>query len=274
MTLKIRLAAMMIALLVAVMGLQYLLMQREQSDLARRIDLLTREIDESTRYFSEHSLAMAAACEDSVSIETVLEWIEGERPVVPDSVRGAVVFVREDDSSRVEVRHLLHDGAGPEGIRGERKIVRELGEVSRTRFRLPGRGRSDTAAVQIVVPASFRGGAAESLREGQFEILKVNLPFPAGEEGGGHSIQLQYSMGSLTEEMSRARRRSWFWLAALLGVGATGAVLVAVQFHASDPFPPDVVRPGRRGRSERAGGPGARSRRGGRPRRGGGGSSR
>ncbi len=39
-----------------------------------------------------------------------------------------------------------------------------------------------------------------------------------------------YSTADLADELERSRRRSWYWLTGILGVGATGAVLLAVQF--------------------------------------------
>ena len=49
MTLKVRLAAMMILMLIAVMALQYILTQREQAELRRQIRLTV--VHELARFF-------------------------------------------------------------------------------------------------------------------------------------------------------------------------------------------------------------------------------
>jgi signal transduction histidine kinase len=57
----------------------------------------------------------------------------------------------------------------------------------------------------------------------------VNIPF-LSDDGGPRHVELLYSTAGITAELDRARRRSYLWLTGLLGVGAAGAVAVALQF--------------------------------------------
>ena len=98
MTLKVRLAAMMILMLIAVMALQYILTQREQAELRRQIALASAEVNSSAREVSYWVGALTAEGETDLPGRLMQEF--GERG---SHSRG---------ESDVTVR-IVHESAGP-----------------------------------------------------------------------------------------------------------------------------------------------------------------
>lgn len=210
MTLKVRLAAMMIVLIVAVMALQYLLLQREQTELANRLERMSREIDESTAAFARWSLDAGpqARLEGLLGEARRLEWVTSEAE--------SACFVLTDglDSLTVDVERL------PRAAFHEQRILERL--------RIDGDGEESTS-VRIVI-ADHHAIAGAHPDDEKIGLLKINVPLPGDPGSPGEQVQLVYSISDLAGELERSRRRSWYWLTGILGVGATGAVLLAVQF--------------------------------------------
>ena len=212
MTLKVRLAAMMIGLIASVMALQYLLLQREQTELGDRIERLSREVDESTAAFARWSLDAGPHARIEAMLEEVqrIEWTASE-------AESTFLFVIDEyDSVTVE---LDHRPAARAGVFHDKRIVERSG---------PGSDGEDTTSVRIVIghhPAPGIRGDDEKVK-----LLKINVPLPGDPDSPGEQVQLVYSIADLAGELERSRRRSWYWLTGILGVGATGAVLLAVQF--------------------------------------------
>lgn len=246
MTLKVRLAAMMTLLLGAVMAAQYLLLQREQRVLGARLDTLTEQIDASTRLLTERTrarLAGPAAPADGESVAVVV-MVHEDSTVTTGSgeeLRSGATVVRRW-SARSGPGALLEMEAeldrlsrgGPDA--GEPGFVTEDGDTialtGEAFLRHVAPGDSSTIRFLFVGP----GGTADSgsmellaSRERVPGALKVNVPF-FPRQGGPRHVELLYSTEGLTAELERARRRSYLWLAGLLGVGATAAVAVAIQF--------------------------------------------
>ncbi|NNE42584.1 MAG: HAMP domain-containing histidine kinase [Gemmatimonadetes bacterium] len=95
-----------------------------------------------------------------------------------------------------------------------------------------GPGGDAEERIQLMfVEASAESGGTGMFRRAPVEEagLRVNLPF-FPSSGDARHVELIYPIAGLTDELRRTRRRSQFWLAGLLGIGAAAAVLVAVQF--------------------------------------------
>lgn len=224
MTLKVRLAAMMIVLLGAVMVAQYLLLQREQRVLAARLDTLTEQIDASTRLLTERTRARLSGPLPFPA------GLPGAAAMEGDSV-SVVVMVHEDSTVIASSGDTLRAGttlrrrwtAGPPGslLEMEEELDRRHapGDSTTIRFLFVGpSGASDSGAMELL-----------AAQERVPQALRVNLPF-FPRQGASQHVELLYSTEGITAELERARRRSYLWLAGLLGVGATAAVAVAVQF--------------------------------------------
>lgn len=244
MTLKTRLAAMMIFLLVAVMALQVLLMQREQRVLVARLDAITREIDETTRGFSESTMEIIAQA-DTIGAR---QWIQrtGHLPFPSDSagVRMMVIVgtdttcVTDPDSARVLVEAVgeqspviqrflsRHHEFAYVGADADLDLV-ELTDGDSTHSWMMQRSVGPDSTMRFV----FTGTAGAPLDAGAIaSAFTVHLPLPGAPGTPGSSVQLLYPAAGIAEELARVRRRSWLALAGLLAVGASGAVAMAVQF--------------------------------------------
>jgi signal transduction histidine kinase len=242
-TLKVRLAAMMIVLLGAMMAAQYLLLQREQHVLAARLATLTEQIDASTRLLTERTRARFPGPGFSGSPgDTIFSF---------DST--AVVVVMHGDSTSVvapgeplppgaaALRHWSSRSRGGTGLppeldaeleqlagltlTEERIVVSEVGDTVHLTTEAFVRQAGDSSTIRFLFVGPGGAHAGDSVAG----ALRVNVPF-LSDEGGPRHVELLYSTEGITAELDRARRRSYFWLTALLGVGATAAVAVAVQF--------------------------------------------
>jgi signal transduction histidine kinase len=248
-TLKVRLAAMMIVLLGAVMAAQYLLLQREQQVLAARLDTLTEQIDASTRLLTERTRAHVApfamrtasgrfgADEDSVSVVVMVQEDSTVTTADGDTVRAGAMLRRHWTSRRPvtllemeaeldrltgrlrEEQVFVSDSADTVRVRGETHVLEACGDSSTIRLVFSGSASADSGAAMELLRAEEHFPGA----------LRVNLPF-FPRQGGPRHVELFYSTEEITGELERARRRSYLWLTGLLGVGATAAVAVAFQF--------------------------------------------
>jgi len=243
-TLKARLAAMMILLLVGVVALQALLTQREQQALEHRLVELREQVEESTRFLSQRSHALAALA-DTCTVESVIDRLGAgaapqERSIVmviaedstfADAGDGAPRIIRREWTGKVELEQILAE-MEMQLYSGEATITREEiwvgadGETTRTahlRHRTPV--PNDSGPVRVFFspegPAVLGSGPTE-------DVLRVHLALPGGTNDA--TVELLYPVADLKAELEKARRRSWLWLAGLVGVGAAGAVAVAVQF--------------------------------------------
>ncbi|MBZ0266565.1 hypothetical protein K8I85_00280, partial [bacterium] len=222
MTLKTRLAAMMILLLVAVMALQVLLMEREQRVLVARLGAITREIDETTRGFSESTMEIIAQA-DSAEGERWIQRIE-RLPLGGDStdVRMMVIVgldttcVTDPDSARVLV----------EAARGESPVIErflarhheftyvgadtdadvdlvELTDGDSTHSWTMQRSVGPDSTMRFV----FTGTGGGPLDAGAIaSAFTVHLPLPGAPGTPGSSVQLLYPAAGIAEELARVRR--------------------------------------------------------------------
>ncbi len=223
MTLKTRLAVMMIVLLAAVMATQYLLLQREQRLLAERLSRFGRDIESSTRVLAEKG-RWRGSLADSIHVESIVHRIRNPGSMaLGDSASMSVVLRIESDSSAFDladcppdIRRILESRAGEIGEAG----VPDSGRVELLFLGTTGEGEG------LFTDAAGVGEEVEEFSE----TVKIHLAMPGMDGASGEALQLIYPVSDLTDELDRARKRGGLWLAALLAVGATGAVLVAVQF--------------------------------------------
>jgi len=245
-TLKIRLAAMMTVLLGAVMAAQYLLLQREQRVLADRLETLTEQIDASTRLLTERTRARvvpfgmrSGPAEDSDSVSVIVMVQEDSTVTIADgdTVRAGAVL-RHHWTGRKPV-DLVEMEAELERLTGrsreEHRAIWGAADTLRFTGETSLRGApNDSSTIRLLFAAGGVGdsGAGMALLRSEEHFpgaLRVNLPF-FPRQGGPRHVELLYSTEGITEELERARRRSYLWLTGLLGVGATAAVAVAFQF--------------------------------------------
>ncbi|MEZ5066594.1 MAG: ATP-binding protein [bacterium] len=230
MTLKTRLAAMMILLLVAVVALQALLTQRERRAVDDRLGELRDRVDVSTRALSDHTREWLSRGPpqffpgDSSQVEMVLVVAAGDstrerrrflRGEVPTDVE-ALLAELEQDAERVgQTRELIwnHD---VRVVRGDSALA----TLQEHRFTAAS---NDTGDVEVL----FRAFGDSALAGDGDDGLRVHVSVPGRRAS---TLELVFPVSDVTRELERGRRRSWLWLAGLLGVGATGAVAVAVQF--------------------------------------------
>lgn len=248
MTLKTRLAAMMILLLVAVIALQALWMRREQAALEERLQDLRARVGLSTRFLSERTLEWMG--EGDATVDAVIEHLEWSADdsvqvgreelsvvmVVRDST-GAMTRVDRRERSRMpgDLESLLADmetrlsELGPVVEREERMWVNAAGETTRViHGRGIGAGRHTPLRIRFDGEDSVRVTASADVSADGDDALQVHFAVPGG--GPNSTVELVFPFEDVTRELERSRQRMWLWLAALLGVGALGAVLVAIQF--------------------------------------------
>ncbi|NNE42975.1 MAG: hypothetical protein HKN12_02090, partial [Gemmatimonadetes bacterium] len=190
MTLKVRLAAMMILLLGAVLAAQYLLLQREQAALAARLEVLTDQIDQSTRLLTDRARQRVSA--DAAAFlgrgPGEGETLDADSTVVDVRIARSdtnvvIVMMHEDSLSTTGAdgapRRVRMEWTGPDALA---ELERELGgfadvialdrdvEVSAT----------DSTAVRRVTKSWTRRGAGGEAEE------RIQLMFvEASAESGG-----------------------------------------------------------------------------------------
>jgi signal transduction histidine kinase len=226
MTLKTRLAAMMVLVLVAVVAVQFVMAERERRELAARLAQLSGELDRSTSVFVQriHAMAAGGGPEDLEALFAA---------IAPDSGGGhARSTVRVMVFADTLVPHAMP--LPPPGEVAVEMFERALVTRDSSRERaakkvvwlhettsLAGRDSAVRRRFQRLQQAA----GADSARD-----FVVNLPLRAAGSDSLYTVQMRYSYASLAEELSRSRRRSLVWLAALLALGATAAIVVAGQF--------------------------------------------
>lgn len=244
MTLQIRLAAMMGCIVLAVLALQYVLLERESRDLARRLAQLSSEVNRSTLRFAERA---HAAGEDASELESLLDEFGAE--------------VRGGGRGQLQVFAWADTGRGFQEVPAEslrvHATIRRLGSFAQTRMLADSMQRQGHGIQKVFVqwrsgemPADSvgMGDLARAIERHTFEeavvVIRdsthrdpgvdrdfvVNLPLTGPGLDGQYAVRLRYPLGELEEELAHSRRRGLYWLSALLGVGVLGTVLVARQF--------------------------------------------
>ncbi|MCA9726809.1 MAG: HAMP domain-containing histidine kinase [Candidatus Eisenbacteria bacterium] len=269
MTLKVRLATMMIMVLVAVLVLQFLLMERDRRLLADRLEEMSSGLDRTSAVFVEHARELAGGG-PSRGIDSLLHDVidESRREsgrahftlvVWADSSRGAPVDsgmwwggIEEYENSFVRIAR--EDGSTGIGGSSDSSVVERSGHrftvVRQERMSngdsvevtLVADGTPPPRNVRIPLPPPRPSGlpSAQDLRRllprapvdsagySGMELV-VNLPV-AADSDSFYAVQVRYPFDSINDELARSRRRGLLWMAAVIGLGAFGAVLVAGQF--------------------------------------------
>ncbi|MBU1702340.1 MAG: HAMP domain-containing histidine kinase [Candidatus Eisenbacteria bacterium] len=244
MTLKLRLATMMVIILIAVMVLQYLLMQREQHVLLARLSELSSGLDQTTLVFAQrvHELARnrelpnldaiveeficdaAFQAADSVAQVKILAWVADDTLGTSRKILRRDRFIKSDEKNR---RLLWVPGPvcdslalGKKGDWGSpRTLIVKLDTLGFSHG-----DSSATAAPALSSPQTAGGG------KGGHDII-INLPLNVSDSDSAfYSLQYRYPLNHLTEDLGRARWRGLYWLVSILGLGILGAFLVAAQF--------------------------------------------
>jgi signal transduction histidine kinase len=202
-TLKVRLAAMMIVLLGAVMAAQYLLLQREQRVLASRLEALTQYVDDSTRFLANHTRRQMA--EPPGELRELLDRLPAGATADSDSV-SVVVIVHGDTlvtteqvlAERAAASDGAVSGAGPSGD-GETPIARrrpfpprgERDEVEAELARFVAEARA-AAGSACAVPDSgtIRLTAASFVQRDDGDSATVRLLFLGTQGGPGEQFEV------------------------------------------------------------------------------------
>ena len=272
MTLRARLAAMMVLVLVAVVALQFLLMERDRRALLERLDELGSGLDEATAMFvaeTHHAmrspgpvdvdqfLRSVLAETDTVSGTSQIEifvWadtanvtmrseFDARRAFEPHAIRARFPspgefpdsLLRQTESERIEAV-MFGDSAGLACDDSVLIILQTSAETLRFEGhpdslvalkRRTGGARDTTIVVRGVDRSRFREHWLMNARpRGD---IAINLPVP-GQGDSLYAVQVRLPTTALAEELDRSRRHGLLWLAAILGVGVFGTVLVASQF--------------------------------------------
>jgi len=245
MTLKTRLTAMMVLLLMAVIVLQYLLAERERRAFEKRLAELSSHVNLSTRAFAERSLALSRSFPD-LDASTIVNTIRADTLALRlggDANYEIVVFTADgtphaDDarlrefvtSERVLVRDSIQTVEGHVQMRGLTGQSDSLVIYDHRRW---VRQRLDSLGSVALRGASFPwvSAAAESgvSRLPPTTDVIVNLPLAAPGSDSLYGIQVRYPFDDLANQLADARTRSLAWLGTLLGVGVVGAFLMSNQ---------------------------------------------
>lgn len=242
MTLKTRLTAMMVLLLMAVIVLQYLLGERERRALEKRLAELSSHVNFSTRLLAERSHVLSRSFPE-LDPTTILQRIDADSlpaGLRTDASYEIVVFATSE--GEIPERDLLRERIETEQIvRGDSSHVRESLHVRTIR------GPRDSLLVFQHWSATHKHeslGAVPRVRRPWFPWVVhdsslarvpattdvvVNLPLPSSAGDSMYALRVRYPFEDLTDELSRARTRSLAWLGALLGIGVVGAFLMSNQ---------------------------------------------
>jgi signal transduction histidine kinase len=228
MTLKTRLAAMMVLVLVAVVAVQFVMAERERRELAAWLAQLSGELDRSTAVFVErvHRMATGRAPED---LENLLaEFRPDSGATQPRSQIHVVVLADSSHGARLPL--LPRAGAGGKIVEFVDETVVQCDTIPAPRSGVVWfRNKVTLGGGDSLVERRIQHLGRAIPASGDHDIV-VNLPLPGAGRDSAYAVQMRYSYASLADELSRSRRRSVVWLAALLGVGAAAAIAVAGQF--------------------------------------------
>ena len=265
MTLRVRLAAMMVAILVAVLALQYLLMERDRQETMSRLTELGSGLDRSTALFVEEIRDLSLSPRKDGLTEFLRSFAGHETFSANEAQVTVVVWA---DSS-----HLASNGGDPAGsfqlewfegrldslgFEAEVGFPAGAGEVSSllrqtdrcdsivvetyrdgerrilVQSSITSDSLTESLAGSLLAQAGPRNGpvrsyASRQLAGGGHDVV-VNLPIPAAASDSFVSVQVRYPLDTIQKELGAQRRRSLLWLGSVLGVGVLGAFLVAGQF--------------------------------------------
>lgn len=218
MTLKTRLTAMMIVILVAVVGLQFLLMEQERRELTSRLSRLSDAVNRSTAQFVErsHTLSSRIAGGPPGAIQEFLREIE-------------VDSLGKRENGSVSVQMLIWSDSSAVGETKWRQATSDEVVIRRVEATAVGGPVEFRARAESLIHR-VRGGALSPPPPGAEKDIVIHLPLPAGGPDSLYSVEVRYGFGHVAEELAASRRRGVLWMTAILGVGVLGAVLVARQF--------------------------------------------
>jgi len=255
MTLKVRIAVMMMLLVMAVLAVQFTLNAREQRDLAERVARINEALNVSTGDAAKMAIVLSErhgppvlpnevrvpaapgthatlrivattrAGGDSATRDTLVDLPPGD----PESARRLVdslraSFLKGGPTSKARV--LIEEIRGEELSDSALTLSRVEMERRRT-----GRGSSGEIRDSLFTEELSWVGDALPFRHagvGDAFVFQVPLVFP--QKDSLAVLELRYPTDELTDALSRSRRRGFFWMTSLLGVGALGAWMMAVQF--------------------------------------------
>jgi signal transduction histidine kinase len=253
MTLRTRLAATMVLVLLAVVAVQFVLAERERRDLVDHLARISGEVDRSTAVFVQRAHELAAGG-GPAQFDALLREIAPERArgvVNTGSTQMRVVVFTDSLHPRPVNPDLRHRNPGALALNVTQRsvVLRDSGRVRpRTHteriFWMNRAGvvavidsfSSDSSlAVQPQPAASPLAAARSSVPDSTTNNdprrdFVINLPLPTLDSDSSYSLQMRYSYASLAEELAHSRRRSLLWLAALLGMGTLAATAIAGQF--------------------------------------------
>lgn len=255
MTLKVRLAAMMILLIVAVLALQFLLTAREQRELAERIARISDEINLTAAQATTYAFDLAhdpdARIADLQTDDVLARRFRG---------RTEVRFFRAGSDDATFVSRDVQEVSSTVWNHDTDVWIDSLATALD-----PGSLRVDSldGGREIVILAEFTGDSTgahvqdffrdhekhrqtlfgDSTRRGTLQLrhtwtgpgpvsdhMVFQLPLALPTRDSLHVVELRYPLAELTEALADARRRSLIWMTSLLGIGALGAALLAIQF--------------------------------------------
>jgi signal transduction histidine kinase len=220
MTLKTRLAAMMVFLLMAVMALQYLLSERENRELVERLGRMSSGVEASTRELSSIAHRFAGTDADLDSLIAVMEGDLGKGPFLFKAEGDTGIWVNHVTAEDTLLMVELHSLTGsPDSL------------AARDGFPRHGFGKHSREIIVEVSPDRkvVRRFESDHVFETDETALAVNLPIPLGGEES-IVLRMSYPMDDIARELQQARKRSLWWLSGLVGIGVLGAVALAFQF--------------------------------------------
>lgn len=222
MTLKARLAGMMALVLVTVVAVQFVLAERERRDLVSRLEKMSGDLDRSTAVFVQRAHEMAA----QTAPPRLDSFLAG---IVRDSA-GTLAASNANVQVVVIADSMPHAGRGRRTEQivwmrrgGVMAVVESTLVDSIFNARVPPVEQHFTRVFRK--PAGSTGAD-----QGPGRDFIINLPLPNVASDSLYSVQVRYSYAGLAEELSHSRRRSLFWLVALLGLGVVAAIGIAGQF--------------------------------------------
>ena len=259
MTLKVRLTAMMGFLLMAVIALQFLLAEHERRSMEDRLSRLGSDVSRGTRQVVERARSFQWSLTDStfdvstpppsaraeslllrlhasggdtlieesneVSTRVFVKRFTPHAPRLPKAAEPGAAFVMLEDSVR--------SGDGRAIVRKiERQLPSDSVEVIVKRFL--GDAKLDSLHAFVFQLHPDDGGnatflAAQSTSRPRTDVV-VNLPLPLRGLDSMYAVEMRFPTDDLLADLARARRRSFALLAAMVGVGVVGALLMATQF--------------------------------------------